>query len=67
MEMWTLVFWLTMTQRPIHLDMQGEDPCTIVAKDLTSTIADTAICVNGLDGVVLYFKNGKQVERSPAP
>lgn len=46
-----------------QLDMQNEDACIIAAKELTQKAANVGLCINTFDGRVLYFHQGKQVER----
>lgn len=61
MEAWVLILYFVSGARTI--DVQNEDSCVLIAKELTETLSVNGICINTFDGRVLWFNKGKQIER----
>lgn len=61
MDMWVCMIFLHASVR--SFDMQNEDAVVISAKEMTSTFPAVIGCINQFSGKVLWFKDGKQVEK----
>lgn len=60
MTAWVLVFWMSglPISKPIQLNPQSEDACITAAKQFP-----LALCISEFEGVVIWFRNGKQVDK----
>lgn len=61
MDAFICILWVTATFA-VTFDMQNEDAVVIAGKSLSNR-QGPIVCINQFDGKVLWFVNGKQVER----
>lgn len=63
MEIWTFLFWAALHTPVRQVSVQNEDACVMLAQAITKGMNVQGVCVNEMDGRVLFFDRGKQVER----
>lgn len=63
MEIWTFLFWFSHSSPARQVQAQNEDACVLLAKLVTTNLPVDGMCVNEMEGKVLFFVKGKQVDR----
>lgn len=63
MEIWAFYFWFCQSCPARQVAVQREDACILLAKTVTKGMPMDGMCVNEMEGLVFFFRNGEQVDK----